>query len=98
MPSITTPKIHPKPATSTHLDTAITNAAHAVDAATVGRECVGELRSILHAIVALSRGHDIVHELAQTGYNLANSQHNLLDVMREDNEHDLLTLQGVNHG
>ena len=64
-------------------------------AAVVGMGAVNELRSILKAIAVLSREHQIVCELAKIGVNLADSQHNLLDVIHDEVEQNALALQGA---
>lgn len=73
----------------------IRSTVDAVNAAALGESCVDELRSVLQAILSLSRGDEVIHGLAKVGFNLACDRHNLLDCEREGLEQKLLVLKGA---
>jgi len=74
---------------------ALQRAIDAVNVASLGEECVDQLRAVFRAIVALSGNNPMIHDLAKVGYSMADSQHNLLDCSREDMEQNLLALKAL---
>ncbi|MES2935297.1 MAG: hypothetical protein V4805_17620 [Pseudomonadota bacterium] len=78
-------------------DMARRSAHSAIDIAFQGEAYVDELRSILRAIVELSRDHEVIHGLAKVGFDLAEDRHNLLNAEHEDMVQKLLILNGGNH-
>src|SRR5471030_2046526 len=74
---------------------ALQRAIDAVNVASLGEECVDQLRAVFRAIVALSCNSPMIHDLAKVGYSMADSQSNLLDCSREDMEQNLLALKAM---
>lgn len=76
---------------------AVQAATDAVSMAALGESCVHELRAILAAIVSMSAGNEVIHDLAKVGLDLAHDRHNVLDSSRESMEEKLASLKGANH-
>jgi len=51
---------------------------HTDDIASLGAACIDELRAFLAAIVGLSSGHDVIHDLAKVAVELAEERHDTL--------------------
>jgi hypothetical protein len=101
MPSTTHTKATPKTNISPTPDH-IKAAAQACDMATLGRCCIGEIRSFLRALEILSRNLKdddvVIHDLAKLGLRFADDHHNLLDLEAEEKNATLnALLSGADH-
>lgn len=76
---------------------AIRGATDAVNMAALGESCVNELRAVLAAIVSMSAGNDLIHDLAKVGLDLAHDRHNVLDCDRAIMEEKLASLTEASH-